>query len=116
MAIFLRAIQLGRSPFSSGATYSGHVPLDLSLLSEPPQKKRGMQTRGRAGQGLTYDATNIKERRQVPSLFGTKVSYGKHKCVVGRVGSGQTSWSATARKVSTEHLTQPHCLLFQRKE
>lgn len=36
-----------------------------------------MQLRGIAGRGLTYDATNIKERGQVPSLLGSEVNCGK---------------------------------------
>lgn len=38
-----------------------------------------MQPRGRAGHGLTYDATNIEECGQVPSLLGSKVNCGKQK-------------------------------------
>lgn len=58
-----------------------------------------MQPTGRARQGLTYDATNIEECRQVASLLGTEVSCGKHIYVVRHEGSGQTSWSVTARKI-----------------
>lgn len=36
-----------------------------------------MQLRGTAGRGLTYDATNIEECGQVPSLLGSEVNCGK---------------------------------------
>lgn len=61
-----------------------------------------MQPRGRAGHGLTCDATNIEERGQVPRLLGSKVNCGKQKHVFRPGGSGQTSWRATAGSVPAD--------------
>lgn len=52
------------------------------------------------GQGLTHDATNIEEGRQVPSLFGTEVSCRKQIC-------GQT-WGLRANVVECHGQKKPY--------
>lgn len=70
-----------------------------------------MHRRGKAGQGLTCDATNVEEGRQVPCLLGTKVSCGNRTVSDLRAQSKHPEWHSQKNPG-----TDPdHGLLFRRE-